>query len=684
MLTPDTLLQGRYRIVRQIGQGGMGSVYEAVDTRLHSKVAIKQLLGGNEQIRKAFESEAQLLAHLQHEALPRVTDYFSEDNHLFLVMEYIEGDDLATMLERRHSPFPVERVLFWADKLLDTLNYLHAQNPPIIHRDIKPQNIKLTPSGRLYLLDFGLARSAKGTLVGGYTLHYAPFEQIQGRSTDARGDIYSLGATLHHLLTNITPQGTTTRASALMSQLPDPQLAAHDLNPQVPKAVSDVLETAMDMDPDRRYQHAVLMRAALRNALQEETPAPVIPKKTVLLNGDSSQAISPAQSTPARKSSSPAAIIAVLLLLLLCGSAGGAAWAFGLFGGNGIFPNPLAGIPATATLATNQPTSSVAQTEPAGVPTEPAATSTRVPPTPTELPAAVDTIIWRVPTTTVTSVAFSYDGRLLASTDETTVKLWDAGSRTLVRSLQGHASTVWGIAFAPSGALLASASDDNMVKLWDAGTGQLLRTLEGHTQQVYSVVFSPDGTILASSSSDASVRVWNVDDGSQLQLLGHPDQVYSAAFSPDGTLLASVSRDKKVRLWNVSDGTLLRTLEGHTRAVHTVAFAPDGQSFASGAEDGTIRLWHVPDGEGLGILQSSTSPGFANMVNSLDFSPNGKLLLSGLNDNTIQLWDVAEKRLLHTLRGHTQRVLSVAFAPNGTTFASGGRDGTLRLWTLIE
>src|SRR6185369_10535719 len=221
MLTEGTILQSRYRIIRQLGQGGMGAVYEAVDERLDTTVALKETLFTDEKLRKQFEREARLLARLHHPALPRVSDHFNEGEGQFLVMQYIAGEDLAEMLTQRNAPFPQEEVLRWADQLCDALDYLHTQEPQIIHRDIKPQNLKLTARGQIVLLDFGLAKGSVGLMTAvttsasifGYTPNYAPLEQVQGLGTDARSDIYALAATLFHLLTNVKPPDALSRAA---------------------------------------------------------------------------------------------------------------------------------------------------------------------------------------------------------------------------------------------------------------------------------------------------------------------------------------------------------------------------------------------------------------------------------------------------------------------------------------
>src|SRR4051812_35571017 len=144
MLSPDSILQHRYRIVRHLGQGGMGTVYEAIDERLDNTVALKETLFTDERLRKQFEREARLLARLHHPALPKVFDHFTEGEGQFLVMQFVPGEDLWEMLrERKGEPFPVEEVLTWGEQLLDALDYLHTQDPSIIHRDIKPQNLKI-------------------------------------------------------------------------------------------------------------------------------------------------------------------------------------------------------------------------------------------------------------------------------------------------------------------------------------------------------------------------------------------------------------------------------------------------------------------------------------------------------------------------------------------------------------
>lgn len=271
MLTEGTILQSRYRIVRQLGQGGMGAVYEAVDERLDTTVALKETFFAEEKLRKQFEREARLLARMHHPALPRVSDHFNEGDGQFLVMQYIAGEDLSEMLTVRNAPFAEAEVARWADQLCDALDYLHTQDPQIIHRDIKPQNLKLTARGQIVLLDFGLAKGSVGQLTAvttsasifGYTPNYAPLEQVQGKGTDARSDIYALGATLYHLVTNVKPPDALSRAAAVVNGQEDPLLPAYEVRPEIDAGFANVLGKAMSQKRDDRFATANDMRRAL-------------------------------------------------------------------------------------------------------------------------------------------------------------------------------------------------------------------------------------------------------------------------------------------------------------------------------------------------------------------------------------------------------------------------------------
>ena len=258
------VLKQRYRIVRLLGQGGFGAVYRAWDTLLEHACAVKENLDSSPEAQSQFLIEAKLLAGLAHPNLPRVTDtFFLPGQGQYLVMDYVDGQDLDEMLQAQAGGrSPKARVLPWAGQVLEALTYLHSQAPPVIHRDIKPANIKITPDGRALLVDFGLAkRYTPGTKTSlgarAVTEGYSPLEQYGKGTTDARSDIYALGATLYHLLTGVEPLESVGRTPR------DGLVPAGRANPALSPHVAGAIGRAMEMDPDQRFQSAGAFKAAL-------------------------------------------------------------------------------------------------------------------------------------------------------------------------------------------------------------------------------------------------------------------------------------------------------------------------------------------------------------------------------------------------------------------------------------
>ena len=270
MLSSEMTLQNRYRVIRPLGRGGMGAVYEAFDERLSRTVALKETLVETDELRRAFGREARLLANLRHPALPKVLDHFDEAGGLFLVMEFIPGEDLGRQLETGRAFAPAE-VSGWAEQLLDALEYLHGLSPPVLHRDIKPSNLKVVSPGHVVLLDFGLAKGNAGQMTAtggasllGYSPAYSPLEQMQGTGTDERSDLYSLAATLYHLLAGVSPPDALSRATAVVNGRPDPLRPPHQLNQGVSVPVSAALMRAMALDIESRPRSASEMREQMR------------------------------------------------------------------------------------------------------------------------------------------------------------------------------------------------------------------------------------------------------------------------------------------------------------------------------------------------------------------------------------------------------------------------------------
>lgn len=264
-LVPGRVLQGRYEVRGVLGMGGFSAVYQARDLRFPNVTklcAVKEMVNHapDPQMRaialQNFEREANILATLNHPAVPKVYDYFSEDNRAYLVMEFIDGRDLEAVISDGTGFLPTDQILSWAMQLCDVLSFLHAQTPPIIFRDMKPSNIMLDKHGQIRLIDFGIAKNfqpgQKGTMIG--TEGYSPPEQYRGIA-DQRTDLYALGATVHHLLTRQNPQV-------------EPPFSFHErpitaANPGVDGEFAQIVMRALEYEPNRRYASAEEMKRSL-------------------------------------------------------------------------------------------------------------------------------------------------------------------------------------------------------------------------------------------------------------------------------------------------------------------------------------------------------------------------------------------------------------------------------------
>ena len=275
----------------------------------------------------------------------------------------------------------------------------------------------------------------------------------------------------------------------------------------------------------------------------------------------------------------------------------------------------------------------------------------------------------------ITALAFSPDGKTLASGSASIIRLWDIESGKEMHAFTERSGLVTSIAFSPDSKMLAGSSYDRTFHLWDMETRQVLHEFRGHNGSVNSIAFSPDGETIASGSSDRTFRLWDVETGVQRRSYRrHTEEVYGISFSPDGRTLASRSADGTIRLTRVSDGDTQHVLTGHTQFIRSMAFSPDSLTLASGSRDGTIRLWDVYSGR-----TRFTITGHIDYVFRIAYSPDGKSIVSGGQDGPIYLWDVDTGTLRHILTGYTSYISSLAFSPDSKTIASSG-SGTVRLW----
>jgi WD40 repeat protein len=638
------LLGDRYRSLNLISKSRHSRTLLAVDEDKPSKpqCIIKQFFPRSqgtddpEEAAKLFQQKAVRLDELgTHPQIPSLLAHFIDNQHQYLVQEYIDGLNLDQELEV-YGAFSENQIRQLLKDIVPVLQFVHERN--VIHRDIKPNNIirrissttrlslESTPSdqegqapirkGKLVLVDFSAAKFASsaglpalGTIIG--TAGYVAPEQSLGRGTYA-SDLYSLGITCIHLLTNLEPFELYSVTDASWSW------REHLSNP-VTDELGQILDKMLEYATKRRYQSAAEIIDDL-NLLDTTAKA-----STVVLPLKSEQ--------PSGEPSSEGLAIA------------------------------------------QQPSIQLTLQAPATV---------QVAPTPqTDNWQCVQTLVEHSEKRSewysgVTSLAFSLDGQFLVSGNEDcTIKVWELSTGNQILALTGHSNFVNSIAFSPDGSILASAGG-NIVKLWELSKGQEIRTFSGHAELIHSVAFSPDGQRLVSGSNDKTIKLWNAQTGEETLTLPGTNLIEAVCFSPDGYCVISGDWDNNIKVWNSNTGEEIRTLSGHSRKVRSIRFSPDGQTLVSGSSDKTLKIWQFESGEVLHTLTGHT--GWFAGVNSVAISPDGQTLASGSEDRTIKLWNAATGAVITTLSGHSRGVSAVAFSPDGQTLASGSWDKTIKIW----
>lgn len=631
LLAPDSLIHDRYRLEQPLGRGAVGAVYRATDQQGGQRVALKHVALRGAQRHPALQ-EAARLALLSHPVLPRIIEYFATSEGVFVVSELVEGESLG----QQSGALSLTGLLAVADSLLEVLGLLHGQKPPLIHRDIKPQNLRWGADGQVRLLDFGLGRGAQPNPVlsaqGRPPGHLAP-EVLQGQGSDPRDDLYSLGATLYFLATGEPPTDALSRTTALMQRQRDPLRPAHLLNPRVPPAVSALLGQALALNRQSRPESAVAFRTRLSQAHKPSIKDPGAPMIAT---------IQPPWRTMTARLLKPLVRRTVQL------------WE-----GDGVYQGTLKGHvqPVTALawspdgqlLASASEDSSVRLWEADGNLRARCLGHQRA----------------------VQALAWSPNGWTLASrAADSSVRLWGPQGEEIA-CLRAHQGEISALAWSPNGRYLATAGVDHRLHLWraDGSHRLLLGELESPLR---ALAWHPSGRILA--SADEVVRLWDLEGAPLATLEGHAYLVHTLAWSPDGQFLASASADQTICLWRADSQAPHGRLSGHPKPIHVLAWRPDSKMLAALSwDDNRLWLWK-PDGN-----LHSTLVGHESWTHTLAWRPDGGLLASGAADRSVRLWE-SNGALRLTLRGHQAGIYALAWRPDGQALASASADHTVRLW----
>ncbi len=723
---------GQYRILRELGRGGMGIVYAAEQPALKRVVALKVILmagHGQADLARRLRAEAKAAARLRHPNIVQIYAIDEVDGLPVCALELVEGGSLVTRLAG--APQPPGEAARLVEVLARAMQHAHEQG--IVHRDLKPANVLLTADGVPKVSDFGLAKrlddpagpTQTGSIIG--TPSYMAPEQASGRGhpVGPAVDVYALGTILYEMLTGRPPfRGASALETLEQVRSQDP-VSPRVLQPKCPRDLETVCLKCLRKEPRQRYASA----RALADDLGRWQRGEPVAARPVTRAGRLVKWV--------RRKPVLAALGATAAALVLTLSVGGPLAAFregrlrdaadrsaaDAFdeSNNAREQKRLAGIARDDAEAQKR----LAQGERDKASAQERRTARALANATLQLADAA----WRDGTTflvrdrldavepalrfwdwhyrkrltdgglfslygnagCVRAVAFSPDGRRLVSGGDGDVKMWDATTGRDLATFYCPGGVVVSVAFSADSRRVIAGIDDGTVRLWDAETGRQASTVSTGARPLLGLAISPDGRTLAVASY--AVTVWDVTAGGKpVPLDGKPGNVLAVAFSPDGERLATVGDVAKV--WDVRTRRELFALPRPKRYALAVAFSPDGRHLATGEDDGTLHLCDAPTGR-----EMRTIPAHPFAVNAVAFSPDGLRLATAAGKDTtlmnptrprgeIRLWDVATGQESARLLGHGTRVGALAFSPDGLRLASAGGavfandEGVVKVWDV--
>ncbi len=670
------LVFDEYTVLDKIGQGGMGIVLKAQHRRMKRLVAVKMLPAAalkNKEAVKRFYREVEAAARLAHPNVVTAHDAREHAGIHYLVMEYVQGKDLAELVAER-GPLPVGQAVNCVMQAAKGLEYAHKQG--IIHRDIKPSNLLLDREATVKILDMGLARIFEGgdatdpdRLTGsgqvmGTCDYMAPEQAEDTHGADHRADIYSLGCTLYRLLTGERPYSGDSMIQVLMAHRAAEIPSARGVRSDIPESVDNVCRKMMAKAPEDRYQSMTEVLAALEACVAVKTPVP----SPVADESSSDGALTSfLQSLPKESvaTSQKAARVAENTLKSHVGQdTSSNIWAKlvpadrrQMWTYAGIAGGVVLGI--AFMLKTPEGTSVVTVKPDAEISVDDGKIAQKSPDD--DEPAEVGVV----------------EGKHTLNATEGGFRKPTGHEKTgLVRKFEGHTENIRDVAFLPDGKHVLSGSGDATVRLWDVSTGKEVRQFG--ERGVYGMAVAPCGTLAVTGSLSSRISLWDVRSGKEI-LFGYSPSyaVRALVFAPDARTFLTGGGDGEIVSWNTETGSHLKEFAGHKAAIFALAFLPDGRSFLAGDGRGNLVQWDIQSGKEIRRIKHDESA-----ILELRLMPDGKRVISVGDFAKVRLWDIATGRLLGKLEGHRFSVASVAVLPGGKYVVTGGDDQTIRVWDI--